>query len=69
MYSRKVLVCFTEVHPNFFFQRVIRDHEENFDPDNIRDYIDRYLVEMMTEKNADDSYFTSIKELIFTVNI
>ncbi|XP_055940829.1 cytochrome P450 2J2-like [Argiope bruennichi] len=41
-----------------FFQKKIDEHKKTFDPSNIRDFIDRYLVEIDTQKdkNPDSSF-------------
>ncbi|KAA0184341.1 Cytochrome P450 CYP3213D1, partial [Hyalella azteca] len=40
-----------------YLKKVIAKHQATLDKDNIRDYIDRYLVEMENQKNDPDSTF------------
>ena len=41
----------------YFFQEVIEEHVENFDPNNPQDFIDHYLVEIQKEKNNPNTTF------------
>lgn len=41
-----------------FVREMIKEHVDNFDEDNINDYIDYYIKEMMKQSDQEDTTFT-----------
>nr|XP_055045314.1 cytochrome P450 2B4-like isoform X1 [Misgurnus anguillicaudatus] len=49
-----------------FIRKAVEEHRKTLDPDNPRDYIDAYLLEMEKQKSAEDSTFHE-KNMVMSV--
>ena len=49
-----------------FLREIVEEHRKSFDEDNIRDYIDAYLVEQKRQVDVKDSTFTGKIAFVFS---
>jgi hypothetical protein len=51
-----------------FVTGIMREHQEAFDGENVRDYIDAYLLEQSNQRQNKDSTFTGILSMLYQCN-
>ena len=49
-----------------FLREIVEEHRKTLDEDNIRDYIDAFLVEQKRKANVKDNTFTGINALFYS---
>ncbi|KAI4897136.1 hypothetical protein NFI96_022770 [Prochilodus magdalenae] len=52
-----------------FFREAVEEHRETLDPENLRDFIDAYLVEMTMQESQEDSTFHEDNMIMSTADI
>ncbi|XP_076846215.1 cytochrome P450 2J5-like isoform X1 [Brachyhypopomus gauderio] len=52
-----------------FIREAVLEHKKTLDPDNLRDFIDAYLVEMSKHESADDSMFYEENLVMTTLDL
>ena len=68
MNSRKFFISVLFLHSyrtsvNALLEAEISNHESSFDPDNIRDFIDAYLLKMSQTTDKDSSFYGDLGKL------